>query len=218
MAKNRTMIEVSLFYIIFMTVFTLRLYLKNVGISALPEGDDSIVSIVFGQLEGLATWTLPVFLLLKNPLEYLKMNKNIAKGILVGMIIGICLCLLRIGALYYARGFVEFDFTLNRHLWWNVIIFVGLTEEVVFRGFILQKIEGISNFWIANIMTTILFTCMHVPYWILIHHYTVIDVLQHSLSVIWLSLFYGLIFKKTQSLWAPIIVHSVNNFMSYGIR
>ena len=90
----------------------------------------------------LAAWTLPVFLILMlsrtDPFDYLKLRKGIRRGFIWGVIIGMIIVGLNwIGAgLLKHRWTINFDFGLN--LWIGPVLLVGLSEEVLFRGFFLQ--------------------------------------------------------------------------------
>lgn len=96
------------------------------------------------------------------------------------------------------------------YTWTNVIILVGLTEESVFRGFLFQKLESIfNNFWIASVLSSVLFAIMHIPYtercgYTLYHH------LYQGIA----AFVFVIIFKKTNSLWSVSYIHSLNNLLA----
>uniref|UniRef100_UPI00403F8EAF CPBP family glutamic-type intramembrane protease n=1 Tax=Niallia sp. XMNu-256 TaxID=3082444 RepID=UPI00403F8EAF len=46
--------------------------------------------------------------------------------------------------------------------WLNTILLVGVTEEIVFRGFLLRKLMGSFKFWVANTITSLLFVFIKV--------------------------------------------------------
>lgn len=45
------------------------------------------------------------------------------------------------------------------------IILTGFIEELVFRGFILQKLMNLLRFWTAYAINGILFALFHIPFW-----------------------------------------------------
>ncbi|MEI4802291.1 CPBP family intramembrane glutamic endopeptidase [Bacillus sp. FJAT-51639] len=90
----------------------------------------------------------------------------------------------------------------------NGILLVGITEEIVFRGFILQELNKILSFWKANIITSFLFLIIHYAIWI--YDGVFFDLWSH-IYVFLIGIFFGLIFKKTRSLWSVIILHSFHN-------
>jgi len=206
--------DICVFYALFYSAYALNVYLESLGFF----GDNATaLSIIFGLLRGLLIWIVPVFLLLPKPLEYLKLKHNVLKGVLTGSILGILFMAVRVGVLYLWHGTVAIDMPPDRHLWMNVILFFPFSEEVVFRGFILQKIEKIKGFWVANCISTLLFVIYHIPHWWLIQHYSLQDMATDSVSLIWLSILFGVLLKKSQSLWSCVILHSCNNFMSSAI-
>ena len=88
---------------------------------------------------------------------------------------------------------------------------VGVLEEIPMRGFYLQKFESRMGFLKANILSSLLFTSLHV-----------FDLIQDEANLVFslallfiVSLWLGYIFKKTKSLWTVIIVHSIYNLAVY---
>jgi hypothetical protein len=213
-ATKPTITKLALYYLTFLATCICSIYFQKMII----VDDNAPSSIFIGLFSRFLIWTLPVLLLVDKPFDYLKLKQNVVKGIGAGTIIGIAFCIIRALVLYWLKGSVGLNLDIANHLWWEVIIFVGLSEEVVFRGYLLQQIESISNFWIGNIVSTLIFALHHIPYFILIYNYGIMDIAHHSLSILWLSLFFGFVFKKTESLWACIIMHSFNNFVSIAIR
>ncbi len=210
--KKITLLEISIFFILFMIAHTFELYLNA---HTLLKSHYILALFV-----RLIIWTLPVILLTlkQNPLKYLKLYNNVFRGLTIGIITGLIIITLRCLIIYLIKGFITFNFNIPVGFWLNGIIFVGLSEEVVFRGYLLQKIESISSFWIANIISAVLFAIMHFPIWIMVKNLGALEIIGEIRSMIFMGLIFGYVFKKAQSLWSPIIVHSVNNFMSIVIN
>jgi len=161
----------------------------------------------------LSTWTLPVLLYLwaqrTNPFAYLKLQTT--SGLLWAC--GFCLVVFGLGSVL--RGATSANLSISPYVWWDVIILVGLSEEVVFRGFILQQLEEItSSFWLSNVAQAALFTLTHVPYWLSRGTEITAGLVGFVLIA---GLILGLVFRKTQSLWACMLIHSVNNFCSIAL-
>lgn len=139
-----------------------------------------------------------------NPLAFLKLNTNIKKGFGKGLIISI----LFIGLLIIKRillGWGNINFNIG--ILWLSGLTVGILEEIPFRGFILQKFAKHMNFTAANLLTTILFASTHIPTW-LVNGVNIIDSVK---SLVVISFVLGYLFKESDSLWVPIICHSVFN-------
>ncbi|OAT44896.1 putative inner membrane protein [Proteus hauseri ATCC 700826] len=94
-------------------------------------------------------------------------------------------------------GFAFFLFVLS------IIFIAPITEEIIFRGFLLNAgmWYGNTGKWIAIITSSLLFSTIHTQY--------------HSLSTFTLIFIMGIIFCQvrisTHSLIAPIVLHSLYN-------
>jgi uncharacterized protein len=212
--KNREIIYLIIFTILFFTMQSFYAYIYEVNPFLRYH---YVIQIIIR----LLTWTLPVLIYLivqkKNPFDYLKVRKNILKGFLWGIILSIIWVIYNITGFYLMNRHVRFDLNISNELWWKAIILVGFSEEVLFRGFLLQKIEGISKFWIANIINAILFVLVHLVGWIITKQIVFPNVLITICNILFIGLIQGLILKKTNSLWACILLHSCNNFLSFAL-
>jgi len=160
----------------------------------------------------LLVWVLPVFLYLRyidhlDPIEYLKLKHNWKQGIIIGIILFI----------------IDFSGNMVFHgiphpnmqsLTWNGVLstsfLIGFIEEIPYRGFILQKFEERVGFWMANLISSLLFLSIHLPGWISLH-------LFRADTVIFVFIFgvvMAIVFKFGKSLWGPIIAHSLNDFLT----
>ena len=156
-------------------------------------------------------WIFPVWLYIKyylhaNPIKYLKIknvNKGMFWGISLSLLLGLCFAFE-----VYILNDQSFNFKLSLNNYMNGILLVGITEEIVFRGFILQELNKILSFWKANIITSFLFLIIHYAIWI--YDGVFFDLWSH-IYVFLIGIFFGLIFKKTRSLWSVIILHSFHN-------
>lgn len=177
------------------------------------------------EIDRLFTWVAPtIFFILfsekKNPIVYLKLKNNYARGIFVGLLVGLAQGAIHLGFNYIYHGKISLNFDLGFRVWWNVIITVGIVEETVFRGLVLQKISSISSFWKANIISAFLFILAHIPYWVWGSQFSLpISTIIYDFAFVFVfGLLEGYLFKKTGSLWASIVHHSINNFLASVIR
>jgi uncharacterized protein len=159
-------------------------------------------------------WIVPVFLYLHfldktNPLDYLKLRQKWKTGVIVGIV----LSLINFGIFFIQFGAPRLD---SSHITWNSIlstsIAIGFIEEIPFRGFILQKLSTMfNNFWIANLVTSLLFLLVHIIGWILLGSD---QTLYLYAAIFGFSFVMGIVFRYSDSLWSVIIVHSLNDFFS----
>lgn len=154
-------------------------------------------------------FNLPVYFYIKyknkiNPLSYLKLNNHPFKGILIGFLLSLLYVILLI-LKNYLEAWSPLNFNIG--ILWISGLLVGFLEEVPFRGFILQQLNSRMNFFFSNLLTTLIFLLLHFPLWII----TGKNVFEASISISIVSLILGYLYKEFNTLWIPIILHSVFN-------
>lgn len=159
-------------------------------------------------------WIIPVFIYLKyvdtvNPIDYLKLKSNLKHGIKWGLMLGFAWLLL--GLLTYiekSRSVKYSDFNLGIDL--IKCILAGFSLEITFRGFLLQKIESLTNFWVGNILATLIYILSDFLFLIFINPQLIFGRnVIYSIYAIIGGLLLGLIFKKTNSIWSAAIVEII---------
>ena len=163
----------------------------------------------------LIIWVMPVFLYLKyidrvDPIEFLKLRRYWKRGVVVGL--AFTAFNLVLNAVAY--GIPAFNWEV---LTWNSVIgtsfLIGFVEEIPFRGFILQKLQERMGFWPANILSSLLFLSIHFPGWISLHLFNTTT----AVAVFVIGFLMAVLFRYSKSLWAPIVAHSGNDFISFMI-
>ncbi len=163
--------------------------------------DESITSDagknLYSNAEKLTIWVLPVFITLAllriKPLTYLMIGESFLQG-------------KSIGGLLSAKA----------SLWLSILIGVSLSpiwEEILFRGFFLNRVNESVSFWKSNLISAFLFMLAHVPYWVSKNGFSG-PVIKDLLNVFLLGCLFGWVMKKTNSLWPAIGAHIANNFIS----
>ncbi len=96
------------------------------------------------------------------------------------------------------------DFGINKII---IVIFVGLTEEMVFRGWLLNAAISGNNKWIHIIINSVMFLAIHFPNWI--HEGIFISNFTNFgfLSPIVLSIIFSWTFIKSRNILVPILLH-----------
>ena len=101
--------------------------------------------------------------------------------------------------------------------WLNAVILAGTVEEILFRGFFLNKLASRFKFWRANLVTTIMFVLVHYPLWFSLG-YSALNIALNSVYLGIFSFIAGYIWKKTNSLWGSVLFHTLNNiFVDIGL-
>ena len=93
-------------------------------------------------------------------------------------------------------------------LWPWILLFVlsnGFMEELLFRGLFLQKYEPFLGKGMSNILTAIVFAIMHtqVTY--------AAQMIQFLVIVLALSLIWGFLIQKSDSLWGAVLFHAAGD-------
>jgi membrane protease YdiL (CAAX protease family) len=86
-----------------------------------------------------------------------------------------------------------------------VLLFVlanGLNEELLFRGLFLQKFEPFLGAWVSNLLITMIFVVWHLG-----ADYTS-DMLIFGGILFVLTLLWGLVMQKTDSIWGSVLFHA----------
>jgi uncharacterized protein len=94
------------------------------------------------------------------------------------------------------------------------IFFSPISEEILFRGFVLNKLSERLKFWAANLITAVLFTLIHWPFWIWRNGFHG-SLLQTSAGILLLALLLGYVVRLTNSLWPAVAVHIANNLLAH---
>jgi membrane protease YdiL (CAAX protease family) len=185
------------------------LALKNT--SAWGEGADTAYWIAMK----IALWVIPVILLLRRkqiPMSGFVSLVTPARGIGIGVLAGLGVLAFSF-AMDAVLGSASFNIPVLDAALVNGLLVAPLVEEFTMRGFYLTSLERAGlPFGTANVRAGMVFVAMHVPGWYFQGR------LRSPLSVIQTAVFLWLLalllgwFKKTSgSLYAPMVVHILNN-------
>jgi membrane protease YdiL (CAAX protease family) len=163
----------------------------------------------------ISVWLAPVWLYLRyvervDPFDYLRLKHGVGRGVLVG----VALTVLNLAGTIARFGLPHP--TLERVTWNSILgtsLLVGVIEEIPYRGFILRKLSERLNFWLANVITSLLFVAIHLPGWIALHTLNGPAVL----TIAAFGFVMGLAVKWSDSLWSAIVAHSANDFLSFVV-
>ncbi|MEK3660129.1 CPBP family intramembrane glutamic endopeptidase [Paenibacillus sp. FSL F4-0236] len=165
----------------------------------------------------IVVWVIPVILLViimekSKPFSYLQLHHNFRKSLKWTGWVSLALILF-----YFVINLIvlnnNIDFQIGFNGWLNTILLVGITEEIVFRGFLLRKLMDSFRFWIANTVTALLFVSIHFPIWFYKGLFEFPYILSSILTVFVLGIIFGFVYKKSNSLWSVIIIHSLYNLL-----
>lgn len=96
----------------------------------------------------------------------------------------------------------------------NSVLFVGITEETVFRGFILNSLLTKINMWGSLALSSALFVVIHFPTWIYTGSFIANLASGGFIQVFILGFIFGITFIKSKNIFVPIILHMVWNLFT----
>ena len=83
-------------------------------------------------------------------------------------------------------------------------------EELLFRGLLLHELAELMPRWVANLLTSLLFAGIHLPFW-LSHGGISGALLTNTAGVFIFSLLAGWLYLDSSSIWPPTVAHIANN-------
>lgn len=205
-----------LLFFIFITCYAVLAILNNKF--KLVSDNITLVGLIFNIL--LVVVALLFVKLNKNSLDTIGLYKGKwKKSFIVGIVLAAIFFINNCGV-YLMNGYKLIDI---KEIAFFAIYFlsVSLCEELVFRGYINTRINGlIKNKWFAIVCSGILFVIMHFPYRMIAYGMSLETLTIGSFSWI-LDLFIthcilSFVYIKTNSIYGSVIPHWISN-LSYSI-
>jgi len=215
MTKKRklTTMHISMYLIVFFVIWSVReLLIQPVLLSPLSP----ITSELIGAGIKLLVWTLPAILLIRHfhddmliGLKEMFTNKLSWSRDYLAVVLIITFLVTRFVYAWLVYGELLSPELVSIRLI-GAVVFVGITEEVVFRGFLLNAFLKKMKTQYAIVLDAVLFTIIHYPIWIYngrgIH-----DFVSGSITVAVLSMGFAYSFIKTRNIFVPIALHMAWN-------
>ena len=204
-----SVLYIGIYLVVFFAVWSVReLYIRPVFL-------DCLDGIAFGLAESamkLLVWTLPAILLIKHfhddmwiGLKEMFANKPIRfKDAYILLIVFVPL----VSAVISGDFGIRSDFVPSAFI--SSVLFVGITEELVFRGFLLNAFLKKMKMPYAIALDAVLFTLIHYPIWIY-RGLTISEFLSGNVVVPMLSVLFAYSFIKTKNILVPITLHMLWN-------
>jgi membrane protease YdiL (CAAX protease family) len=89
-----------------------------------------------------------------------------------------------------------------------------LFEELTYRGYLFRNLCSEVSPSVGYVGSAAVFVSIHVPGWLLAQHLSAADIAQRSASIFALALVLAFVLRRSGSIYAPLLVHAANNFMS----
>ena len=161
----------------------------------------------------------PIFIILKYRKQSLKsigFNKTqILKQIIIGIILYIPLYLLSL----ILNLVPSINLKLDSMSIWSflyMLIEIALVEEIIFRGFLQQRLKGlIKNKYINLLIVAFIFGSMHIPFILAQSNLTFVQVFISIIPKMIMHIYFVGIYKAgNNSVLSATIAHGVNNFIA----
>jgi uncharacterized protein len=208
-----------IYVVVFLAVWSVRALV-------LIRVDESIQSPlgknVFSNTVKFVIWVLPALITLVicrlRPFEYLKLSTPInTRGLLLSLVVvAVWLALVIIGESIISGKSLGVMLSQRSADWLSILVGVAvspISEEILFRGFFLNRLNESLSFWAANAISALLFMAVHMPYWVSRNGFSP-EIIKNLVNVFLLGCLFGWLMKKTNSLWTAIGAHIANNFLS----
>jgi membrane protease YdiL (CAAX protease family) len=210
-------------FVIYVAVFFVVWSLRATVFIHIDESIESAIwKNVYSNSIKFIVWVAPVFITLGvlrlRPLTYLKLTTSVNKqGLIVGAIVTVAwFCLVVLGESIISHRSPWAMLAARLSSWPSILLgvfFSPIWEEILFRGFFLNRLNESLGFWKANLIASLLFMLAHWPYWVSKSGFSG-QVIKDSINVFLLGSLFGWLMKKTNSLWPAIGAHVANNFLS----
>ncbi|WP_195985897.1 CPBP family intramembrane glutamic endopeptidase [Clostridium sp. D33t1_170424_F3] len=89
-----------------------------------------------------------------------------------------------------------------------LFLIVGLQEELLFRGYFLNALAAGMPERFANLLSAFFFALIHVPGWMR-SGMAPLEIAATGGMILLLGLFFGWSFRKSGSIWTPVLLHTV---------
>lgn len=171
----------------------------------------------------LLIWVLPAFVYLKlekiDTLAYLKLKGRTNNAIKWTILISLAFVVYQLLGRLVISQEITFNPFFSLEKWIKGVILGGFTEEILFRGFFLQKIAKYIKFKFANIITAIIFLLIHFPGYFAMHQIPsgIFPKVALFSFLFLFSIVEGYVLRKSGSLWTCIVIHSITNFTSFSL-
>lgn len=199
----------TLIYVVF-TYFYIAYVWKN-GLLVSVKGASQINIGQKFLCDFISSLAIVIFILLityiqKKPVSDLGLT--LESPILIAVLSAVYLLMFLLNGDFTAKGFYAAFFYL---------IIVAFSEEFVFRGYLFIAIDKEFGFWIAAIISGLLFGAVHAFIPAIVNGYNTHQFIQEIMNTllgqgILISAFFAFLYKKSNTLLVPILIHAILDY------
>lgn len=123
-------------------------------------------------------------------------------------------CLYYLVASYFTFHQIRIHTGFNAKVFVGSVLFVGITEEAVFRAWLLNATLKRLDPWPSILINGLMFLSIHIPIWYYTNVFsTPIKALQNIVTVFVLSIIFSWTFVKSKNIFPPILLHTSWDFL-----
>ena len=222
MIKNKALgLTLVIYTVLFYAIWTVYGFVFAGMIDHALNDNVMIMLIRSGVIKNIV-WTLPAIVLIvwfeDDMFANTKEMCRFGKKDLIGIPVMLCLeAYVFLGTFIRKHGlFINESFGLDKVI---IVLFVGLTEELVFRGWLLnafmKNADTDKKRYIAIGINAVMFLMIHFPVWITSGDFVNNITSLSFVIIIVLSLVFSYCFIKTKNIFVPIIIHSVYDLLVF---
>ncbi len=223
MIKNKKLIfALVIFSILFYASWAVvELILKNAFASFFK--DEVVMALIRDTLIKNLLWTLPALLLIKHFEKDMYVGLKEMRSFKRSDITTLLLLLVFLTVYVLLGVFIrKRSLPINENFGTDdiiVVLFVGITEELVFRGWLLNSMlknpDTDMKKYIALGINAVMFLIIHFPIWISNGSFVTNFTSVSFLSILLLSAVFGMSFIRTKNIFVPIILHSFYDLLVF---
>jgi membrane protease YdiL (CAAX protease family) len=217
--QRKRYLQLSSFLVAFFLLWTLRL-------TVFGAVDESIASLAwraaYSNLLKFAMWVLPaaafVYVLRgEPPARYMglsvwpsRRNWLLCISVTLAYLLAVTLYEMTIGEKCFSTAYFS---SVPTGFWLLQLLLPPLLEELFFRGFLMTELLALMPLCRALALTSLLFACIHVPYW-LTHGASTQAIVTNGVEAFVFSILAGWLFAKTASIWPSTFAHTAVNLLA----
>ncbi len=135
-------------------------------------------------------------------------RQNLPRLAVLGLVLGV-IDVIAVGLLYPGAGIPG---AVTLALGFVAFTIVGLSEEIIYRGYLQTRFEGTWGTWVGFTVATVVFAFAHFPGSYVMYSGSVPDALLSALGRLGSGLLFGYFYVRSRNVVPGAIFHALNNW------
>lgn len=179
---------------------------------------DALLGELLNSLVKTLVWTVPALLLVRRfePEMAVSFRQMFTQKVPLKAIVLWTLFFAAIGSGNLLAGLKQGTLHINPEISWanqQYLIIVGITEETVFRGWMLNAAAKDEKDWKMILLNAVMFLCIHFPIWIQKGMLAMAFTGFGFVGILLFSAAVSICFLKHKNLLLPVFLHMLYDFM-----